>query len=84
MGLKSWRILRTKFQILEHQREIEKLRSLAVATVELPDFQTRGNARDQQSTGQTNHDLLVLMALVKTTIQMNNMYVSNVSIKFIL
>ena len=76
VGTKSWRISRIKFQILEDLQETEQLHSLAVATIKLPDLQTSGNSANQPCTKHTNHDLLVFEALVKTSLQINTMYVS--------
>lgn len=84
VGPSSWRILRIMFQILEDERETERLRSLAIATISLPITQPDGDTPDQTNAEHANHDLLVFKALVKTSVEMDDTYVYIISLKGIL
>ena len=75
IGIKSWRILRIKFQLLEDQRRWEQLHALAIATIWSSDAKESDNAPNIASVEYTNHDLLVFKALVRSSREINDTYV---------
>lgn len=72
IGMNSWRVLRIKLQLLEDRQHWERLHSLAVASIWLPERSKSDSAPNMKSAKYTNHDLLIFKALVKSVEEIND------------
>ena len=75
IGINGWHVLRIRFQLLEDQRQWERLRSLALATIWPAKARKSDGVPNIASVECSNHDLLVFKALVRSSRELNDRYV---------